>query len=103
EDVIRDRDVTAVQTCALPIYMLSSKGNIYFPNLIHPGVGISKHKQFGKGNIISKGVALSTNITIGDFNLIHYNCSIGHDVSMGRSEERRVGNESSGRLRRYKE
>ena len=63
--------------------MLSSKGNIYFPNLIHPGVGISKHNQFGKGNIISKGVALSTNITIGDFNLIHYNCSIGHDVSMG--------------------
>jgi len=62
---------------------LSFKKNIYFPNLIHPSVEISEHNQFGKGNIISKGVALSTNITISDFNLIHYNCSIGHDVSMG--------------------
>lgn len=62
---------------------LSPKENIYYPNLIYPGVEVSNHNQFGKGNIISKGVALSTNITISDFNLMHYNCSIGHDVSMG--------------------
>jgi|SRR5690625_3315348 len=63
--------------------VLSVNKNLHFPNLIHPDVDVSKFNLFGIGNIISKGVALSTNITINNFNLVHYNCSIGHDVSMG--------------------
>src|SRR5699024_12598816 len=61
---------------------LSSKENIYVPNLIHPSLEVSEHNKLGKGNIISIGVALSTSITVSVVNLIHYVCYIGHDVSL---------------------
>lgn len=54
--------------------------NVQYPNLVYPGVKISRFNQLGKGTIICEGTILTTNIILDDFVIVNLNCTIGHDV-----------------------
>src|SRR5437667_12888749 len=87
EDGIRDRDVTGVQTCALPILLgfviREDSGVIFTINLSDK----TQYKRLAPGE---KSLANATNIAIGD---------VGQGDRV-RSEERRVGKECRSRWSR---
>src|SRR5699024_11600141 len=88
EDGIRDRNVTVVQTCALPILMaLENGGDDFITKPFHSQVVLAKirsqlRRAYGEYAVISEERKEETN------GLILY-----------RSEERRVGKECSSRWR----
>ena len=62
-----------------------TNSNIYFPNIISPGVKFYDSPSFeiGKGNVISNGCRFSCDVKIGDFNLFNGFVAFGHDVRIG--------------------
>ena len=55
--------------------------NIFFPNIIHPSVLISKDfVELGKGNIFCAGTIITCNIRIKDFIILNLMCTVGHDT-----------------------
>src|SRR5699024_11552023 len=79
EDGIRDRNVTGVQTCALPILIISS-----------PSTGIRFFS--GIGTFITKSLAFVYTVTPIMFNAFSSDSLIS-SLDFVRSEERRVGKE----------
>ena len=57
--------------------------NLYFPNIIHPSVVISKSAKLGKGNIIYPNSVIGPNATLGNFNLVTSYSFISHDCLIG--------------------
>ncbi len=55
-----------------------------FLSLIHPNVEMSKWVEIGDGVVICAGNILTTNITLHDHVQINLDCTIGHDVIMGK-------------------
>src|SRR5256885_12574223 len=90
EDGIRDYKVTGVQTCALPIFELSTaEANRRPARVIDTDMAAILYTSGSTGN--SKGVVLS-----------HRNMVAGaKSVSQYRSEERRVGKECRSRWSPY--
>lgn len=54
--------------------------NLQFPNFISKNVWISKHVEFGKGNIIYPGVSINYESRFGDFIIMNMNCAVGHNA-----------------------
>src|SRR5437868_11054648 len=78
EDGIRDRNVTGVQTCALPI-------------LVHAGTCVNQKPIVKKGQHVKRGQVVADGP-----NTDHGELALGRNVLvafMPRSEERRVGKE----------
>src|SRR5699024_11678046 len=84
EDGIRDRNVTGVQTCALPIYFIGNKN--------HRSFDLAQLLQ----NIILSGTALFRNIN----NKQNHIYLVQRTFCSPRSEERRVGKECRSRRAR---
>ena len=59
--------------------------NVYFPNIISPGVKFYDSPSFeiGYGNVIVNGCRFSIDVKIGNFNLFNGFVAIGHDISIG--------------------
>src|SRR5207249_5542866 len=93
EDGIRDRNVTGVQTCALPIYVIKSPLRRRFEKRIG-----GEPDRFAHGNasqalsVIGSAAKISLSVLLRDQVLQ----ALFDDLVVGRSEERRVGKE--GRL-----
>jgi sugar O-acyltransferase (sialic acid O-acetyltransferase NeuD family) len=69
---------------SLIVNKLKSKGNLSFPNLIHPNViGDWEQIKIGSGNIICAGNIFTIDIEIGSFNIFNLSCTIGHDSIVG--------------------
>src|SRR5207249_5233826 len=88
EDGIRDRNVTGVQTCALPISMMEckaalteAKGDLESATTILRKRGLASAAKKA-GRMTSQGV-------VGSY--IHLGGKVGVLVEVNRSEERRVG------------
>src|SRR5699024_12208230 len=98
-----DRNVTGVQTCALPIsyYMPLEKENDFLPDLDVIPAEIAKRAKLMILNL--PGNPVPANPTLTFFEKVvafakKYNIIVLHDAAYSRSEERRVGKEcSSGR------
>jgi sugar O-acyltransferase (sialic acid O-acetyltransferase NeuD family) len=62
-----------------------TNSNIYFPNIISPGVKFYEIEsvKMGQGNVLINGCRLSCDIELGDFNLFNGFVAIGHDVKVG--------------------
>src|SRR5699024_11675502 len=85
EDGIRDRNVTGVQTCALPIFLASS-----IVQYIHGGATFDATK-FDKG-LVEVGTLVARNKETGKYE--PFSVVEGYDnFFVLRSEERRVGKE----------
>lgn len=61
---------------------ITANDHLEFPNLIAPGVLMSKRVEMGRGNLICAANVLTTDIQIGDFNILNLDCTIGHDVNL---------------------
>lgn len=65
-------------------FKLRENKNIFFPNLIHPGVIMDKDTvTMEEGNIICAGNIFTSDIQIGSFNIFNLSCTIGHDSYFG--------------------
>src|SRR5437868_11321766 len=82
EDGIRDRNVTGVQTCALPIYLLHAQGV--------PAAGISLVRA-DLADEQDRGRAAEAVLADGRVDILVNNAATVEPL--GRSEERRVGKE----------
>ena len=60
--------------------------NVSYPTLIHPSViiGDSSFVKIGSGCIICAGVIITTNVIIDDFVILNLQCTVGHDVVIGK-------------------
>ena len=56
--------------------------NIFFPNIIDPGVVMTGQLKLGEGNIICAGTILTVNVVIGSFCYINMGCTVAHDVTL---------------------
>lgn len=56
--------------------------SIFYPNLIHPSVTISKSQrvEIGEGCIICKGCIITVDINIGSHVIFNLNTTVGHDT-----------------------
>src|SRR5699024_11219838 len=90
EDGIRDRNVTGVQTCALPIWYEPGEGKCR-----NRGAGLDKGELVGY-NVLSQSVQYSTKEGRGGD---HH--QFQHRQADLRSEERRVGKECRARQARW--
>ncbi|MCI5144110.1 MAG: acetyltransferase [Candidatus Electrothrix sp. AR3] len=63
---------------------IASNKKLYYPNLIHPTITLMPSNTIGRGNIICKGTIITVNVNIDDLNIINLNCTIGHDVRIGK-------------------
>lgn len=78
--------VCAIGTCEIRkrvVEKLEEIG-INFCNAIHPSVIMSEFVELGQDVIICAGTILTVNIKIEDHVHINLNCTIGHDVVIGR-------------------
>src|SRR5438067_10132829 len=89
EDGIRDRNVTGVQTCALPIYTLVREGFVVLPYTNDDPVVCRKLQDAGAAAIMPLGAPIGSGLGIQNVN--------------NRSEERRVGKEWRSRWAAYHE
>jgi sugar O-acyltransferase (sialic acid O-acetyltransferase NeuD family) len=56
-----------------------------FPVIIHPTCQTGdRTNHFGQGVMLTAGVVLTTDIQLDDFVIVNLNCTIGHDVHIGR-------------------
>ena len=101
-----DRNVDVVIGVGHPIIKkkiiqkLSGNAKLNFPNLIHPMVEIEpRFVKLGIGNILTKGVIMTCDIEIGDFNLFNWNCTVGHDTTIGSYNVILPGSSISGRVK----
>jgi len=70
---VRERLATKVKEQQIP-----------FGSFIHPRVERSEYIEYGQGTIICAGCILTTNIKLADQVQINLDCTIGHDVVMGK-------------------
>src|SRR5699024_11503145 len=93
EDGIRDRNVTGVQTCALPIYVLNYGGL----DSKHTGLSYNAAKWLADQGVVNIGVdSPAIDLTPDDLDYSgHLVCGEYDITNTERSEERRVGKESS--------
>src|SRR5207248_5705148 len=90
EDGIRDRTVTGVQTCALPIFRILSLEELERGHLLCREV-VAKHDRIARTQFL-------TQLAVGEIR-VHRLQAVGIQSarSLVRSEERRVGKECRGR------
>src|SRR5207249_5780106 len=98
---IRDRNVTGVQTCALPIYVYQLQNQI---PVLKAHTGIPQWWSLSDNRGVLTVIPLSENAPAGYVEILIFDITSGSIVSrdfnilLPRSEERRVGKEcSSGR------
>src|SRR5699024_11797071 len=86
EDGIRDRNVTGVQTCALPIYLKVYSKALHFMDEIYDVVErFPVYEMYGISNQLRRSVSsIGANVAEGNKSIYY---------SQERSEERRVGKE----------
>src|SRR5699024_11903068 len=96
EDGIRDRNVTGVQTCALPILLRALWTSFIISFLISLGTLLSNCLKVKEVVFITKKNKLFICFVHNfDYSLVSY--SDLKRIILGRSEERRVGKESNDR------
>ena len=63
---------------------LKARGDVTFPNLIHPGTIWDRERiAMGEGNIVTAGSIFTTDIRIGSFNVFNLGSTYGHDTVVG--------------------
>lgn len=63
---------------------LKGRGDVIFPNLIHPGTIWDRDRiELGEGNIVTAGSIFTTDIRIGSYNVFNLGCTYGHDTVVG--------------------
>lgn len=89
EEQLDDMEVAAAIGIGTPstidkiISRFGNRGNIEFPNLIHPGTIWDQQRiQLGRGNVICAGNIFTTDIVIGSFNLFNVGSTYGHDTQI---------------------
>src|SRR5207248_8711747 len=93
-DGIRDRTVTEVQTCALPISRCNSTVTRKFRNRSRPRSSRAKRKQGRRGMAKQKFERTKPHLNVGTIGHIdHGKTTLTAAITKVRSEERRVGKE----------
>lgn len=59
------------------------RDDIHFATLIDPSVIISKWVEIGEGSVICAGSIITVNITTGKHVLVNWDCTVGHDSTVG--------------------
>src|SRR5699024_11817060 len=91
EDGIRDRNVTGVQTCALPILLCGGAvAFMYYPDLLDKLTAKPLVEEVADSDV-KESVTEKVDVPAGQDNIALTDSIVSKDVVVPRSEERRVG------------
>ncbi len=63
--------------------LVAVRGDLEFPNAIHPSAQVSRRAELGRGNILSQNVVLQAGVHVGDFNLFNMAAVAGPMAEIG--------------------